>query len=109
MENIFIYGLFRDQARTLLGCLKSHGTHFVQGKIYKVNEFYPGFKPGSGRVIGELIGVESSVLPQLDEYEGFEYDRVKIVTESGINCWIYQYKGDVSNFLEIKAGDWMLR
>lgn len=108
-EKIFIYGLFRDQAKTLLGDFKSLGRDSVKGKIFKVNEFYPGFKPFDGKVWGEVVEVNESVIPNLDEYEGHEYDRVKIKTESGLDCWIYQYKYDVSDFKEIKTGDWYLR
>lgn len=109
MEKIFIYGLFRDQAKNLLGKYKSLGRHSVNGKIYKVNEFYPGFKPNDGKVWGELVEVSSDVLPNLDEYEGIEYNRVKIKTNEGVVCWIYQYKYDISQFEEIKTGDWFLR
>lgn len=109
MEKIFIYGLFRDQAKTLLGQFNSLGRHSVSGKIYKVNEFYPGFKPGSGRVWGEVVEVDLDKFSSLDEYEGHEYERVKIKTESGLDCWIYQYKYDISSFKEIKTGDWFLR
>ena len=109
MEKIFIYGLFRDQAKNLLGKYNSLGRSSVSGKIYKVNEFYPGFKPDVGKVWGELIEVNSEVLHSLDEYEGHEYERVKIKTNSGLECWIYQYKYDIKDFKEIKGGDWMLR
>jgi gamma-glutamylcyclotransferase (GGCT)/AIG2-like uncharacterized protein YtfP len=109
MENLFIYGLFRDQARNLLGDFKEVGRRSVRGKIYKVNEFYPGFIPGEGEVWGELISVDENVLPALDEYEGYEYDRVRIKTSDGTDCWIYQYKFDISNFKHLTKGDWMLR
>lgn len=108
-DYIFIYGLFRDQARNLLGDFKSCGRASVDGKIFKVNEFYPGFVDGIGKVWGEVLLIHNSVLPQLDEYEGEEYERVKIKTSTDLNCWIYKYKWDVSEFKEIKSGDWMLR
>jgi gamma-glutamylcyclotransferase (GGCT)/AIG2-like uncharacterized protein YtfP len=108
-EKIFIYGLFRDQAKTLLNDYTSFGIHSVKGDIFKVNEFYPGFVDGSGMVFGELVEVEHSVLPQLDEYEGDEYERVKLKTTGGIECWIYKYKYSVDGFKKIKSGDWMLR
>lgn len=108
-EHVFIYGLFRDQARTLLGDFKSLGRDFVKGKIWKVNEFYPGFKEGDGKVWGELIEVDSSVIPDLDQYEGHEYERTRIKTNSGVECWIFRYKYDISEFNEVKSGDWYLR
>lgn len=109
-EYIFIYGLFRDQARNLLGDYTTCGRANVQGTLYKVNEFYPGFKPiGNNKIWGEVIIVDPSVMPQLDEYEGIEYNRVKVKTSTDIECWIYEYKYDISGFKQIKSGDWMLR
>jgi gamma-glutamylcyclotransferase (GGCT)/AIG2-like uncharacterized protein YtfP len=45
----------------------------------------------------------------MDEYEGDEYIRTKVISSTDIECWVYQYKYDVANFEEIKGGDWMLR
>jgi len=114
MENekdyIFVYGLFRDQAKKLLGDAILTSRDSVSGKIWKVNEFYPGFIRGeSGRVFGDVFQINNSVLPELDEYEGDEYVRSRITTELGKNCWIYEYKYDVSNFDYIKSGDLYLR
>lgn len=109
-DYIFVYGLFRDQAKNLLGDAKLILRDTVNGKIWKVNEFYPGFVSGeSGKVFGDVFQIDNSVLPDLDEYEGHEYDRKRIITDSGIECWIYEYKYDVSEFLWIKSGDWYLR
>jgi gamma-glutamylcyclotransferase (GGCT)/AIG2-like uncharacterized protein YtfP len=45
----------------------------------------------------------------MDEYEGDEYKRVKIVTSSDIECFVYEYCYDTSNCVEITSGDWYLR
>lgn len=45
----------------------------------------------------------------MDEYEGDEYFRTKVRSSTDTECWVYQYKYDVSSFEEIKGGDWMLR
>lgn len=108
--NIFVYGLFRDQAKNLLGDVKFLGKDTVDGKIYKVNEFYPGFIRGKeGKVFGDVYEFDEINLSQLDDYEGSEYNRNKIMTSSGKECWIYEFKYDISNYELIKAGDWMLR
>jgi gamma-glutamylcyclotransferase (GGCT)/AIG2-like uncharacterized protein YtfP len=109
MEYIFVYGQFRDSARNLLGEFKHCGKAFVNGKIYKVNEFYPGFATGDGKVWGDVYLIHPDVFKQLDEFEGHEYIRTKIKTSTDIECWIYQYKYDTTTFKEIKTGDWMLR
>ena len=81
----------------------------VTGKLYKVNEFYPGWVPGDGKVWGDVYLIDPNLFPKLDEFEGDEYIRVKVRTSTDIECWIYQYKYDVSGFKEIIGGDWMLR
>lgn len=109
-DYIFVYGLFRDQAKKLLGDnAKLVSRDSINGKIWKVNEFYPGFIRGEGKVWGDVFQIDQSVLPDLDEYEGDEYNRIRITTESGIYCWVYEYKHDTSEFIEIRSGDWYLR
>lgn len=109
MEYLFVYGLFRDSARNLLGQFTHCGKAFVKGKLFKVNEFYPGFTPGDGKVWGDVYLINPDVFKQLDEFEGHEYLRTKVKTSTDIECWIYQYKYDTTQFKEIKTGDWMLR
>lgn len=109
MEYLFVYGLFRDSARNLLGQFTHCGKAFVKGKLFKVNEFYPGFTPGDGKVWGDVYLINPDVFKQLDEFEGHEYIRTKVKTSTDIECWIYQYKYDTTQFKEIKTGDWMLR
>jgi gamma-glutamylcyclotransferase (GGCT)/AIG2-like uncharacterized protein YtfP len=109
-EYIFVYGLFRDSGKNLLSDSTFCGKTYVTGKIYKVNEFYPGFVNNKkSKVWGDVYLIDPEILPKLDEFEGHEYIRTKIRTSTDIECWIYEYKYDVSNFKEIKGGDWMLR
>lgn len=114
MENekiyIFVYGLFRDQARELLGDFEYIGRAYVYGKIWKVNDFYPGFKRGGDtKVWGEIFCIKKGVIPTLDEYEGDEYERKVIETSLGIDCWIYEYKYEINEYEFIQTGDWYLR
>lgn len=74
-----------------------------------VDDFYPGFVEGTGKVIGDVYLIDEELFPSLDEFEGDEYIRRKIRTTSDIECWIYEYKYDVSNHKLIKSGDWLLR
>ena len=53
--------------------------------------------------------IDPSVFPLLDEFEGHEYIRRKVKTSTDIECWVYEYKYDISTFKEIIGGDWMLR
>jgi len=109
MEHLFVYGVFRDSARGLLEGAKFCGKTTIEGKIFKVNEFYPGYVRGEGKVIGDVYLIDPEIFPQLDEFEGDEYIRTKVRTESDLECWIYEYIHDVSDFKQIKFGDWMLR
>ena len=109
-EYIFIYGVFRDWSKSLLGEVKFCGKTSIKAKMYKVNEFYPGCILGKkGEVFGDVYLIDTSVLESLDEFEGHEYTRKRVHTKSDIDCWIYEYKYDVSGFDEIKGGDWILR
>lgn len=109
-EYLFVYGIFRDYGRTLLGDYIHCGKASVCGKIYKVNEFYPGFVDSiKGSVIGDVYLVDPEVFMELDEFEGSEYQRTKIKTSTDLECWIYRYINDISPFKEIDSGDWILR
>lgn len=110
MEYLFVYGLFRDAARPLLGEFINCGRSCIRGKLYKVNEFYPGYiESNSGLVWGDVYLINPEIFPNLDEFEGEEYTRKKIKTTNDLECWVYVYKHDVSKFKEIKSGDWILR
>ena len=62
--HLFTYGLFRDQAKLLLGGSISCGRAYIKGKMYRVNEFYPGYIDGNGKVWGEVFLIDSEVLPE---------------------------------------------
>ena len=109
MEYLFVYGQFRDIAKKLLNKPIFCGKATIKGKIYKVNEAYPGLVDGKGKVLGDVYLIDPTIFPELDEFEGDEYIRTKIKTDSDIECWIYKYIHDISNFEEIKGGDWWLR
>lgn len=109
MEYLFVYGVFRDSGNGLLENAKFCGKATIDGRMFRVNTFYPGFIRGSGKVIGDVYLIDESILPALDEFEGDEYNRLKVRTSTDIECWVYEYKHDISNFKEIDGGDWMLR
>ena len=89
-EKIFIYGLFRDQAKDLLKDFKSLGIHSVRGKIFKVNEFYPGWTQGEGKVFGELVEVDEFVTKFSKKYKNNDL-RVDVkLTDT--ECLIYLYR-----------------
>jgi gamma-glutamylcyclotransferase (GGCT)/AIG2-like uncharacterized protein YtfP len=110
MEYLFVYGLFRDSGKGVLGECTYCGRAFVMGKLYRVNEFYPGYVTDkNSKVWGDVYLVNSDNFQQMDEYEGDEYFRTKVRSSTDVECWVYQYKYDATKFEEIKGGDWMLR
>lgn len=110
MEYLFVYGVFRDVGKTLLKDARFCGKTNIIGKLYQVNNFYPGFiRNGNNKIWGDVYLIDPSIFDDLDEYEGDEYIRTKIKTTSDVDCWVYEWKGDVSEFKEIKGGDWLLR
>lgn len=109
-EYIFVYGMFRDAARPMLGEIISCGRTSIKGSLYKVNEFYPGFVlDGDDTVFGEVFLIDPIVFEKLDEFEGTEYTRMKLKTKNDLECWIYVYISSLDNCREIKSGDWLLR
>ena len=110
-EYLFVYGIFRDCANNLLGDAVFCDKSYVYGKLYRVNDFYPGcvLESCNNKIWGDVYLVDPSVFPELDEFEGVEYHRRKIHTSIGEDCWIYEFVDDVSNYEEISVGDWILR
>jgi len=111
LEYIFIYGVFRDAYNPILGDYIFCDRGFVFGGLWKVNEFYPGFKrdPPIGKVWGDLILVDGGILEELDKFEGDEYCRKKIWTSLGEWAWIWEWQGSVEGSNLIRSGDWILR
>ncbi len=109
-EYLFAYGMFRDVARNLLGDMKHLGRKTIMGTMYRVDPFYPGviFDNG-GLIYGDLYEINPLVLPNLDEFEGQEYRRVKIKTNDGFECWVYEWILPINSFKKIESGDWLIR
>lgn len=109
MEYLFVYGQFRDTAKKLLQNPIFCGKATIDGIIYKVNESYPGFVDGNGKVLGDVYLIQPELFPELDEFEGDEYIRTKIHTSTDLECWVYKYRHDIKGFDIIEGGDWWLR
>ena len=83
------------------------GTAKVTGRIYDFGP-YPGARPGTGSVTGEIFQIDESLLGTLDEYEGPEFERAITPTSRDIDCWIYWYSG-LAEGRVIASGDWLKR
>jgi gamma-glutamylcyclotransferase (GGCT)/AIG2-like uncharacterized protein YtfP len=84
------------------------GSANVRGRLYDFGG-YPGARPEDGSITGEIFQLDANgnVLAALDEYEGPEYERARIVVNN-IDCWIYWYVGATPGRL-ISSGDWLNR
>lgn len=110
MEYLFVYGMFRDSANGLLQDSKFCNKDYINAKMYRVNDFWPGIiLDNKSKVIGDIYLIDPNIFTSLDEFEGSEYRRVKVTTLSGIDCWVYEWTLDIDGFKEIEGGDWILR
>jgi len=93
--------MLAEQARLI-------GPAQIPGLLYDFGT-YPGARPGSGFVRGEIFRLENpaSILAELDRYEGPEYERA-VIAANGLDCWIYWYVGPAAG-RAIPSGDWFQR
>lgn len=74
--------------------------------------WYPGIKPGRGKIHGEVYEIDLGTLALLDEIEeeGKEYERrllpVQLKDGSVLKAFVYVYRGDVSRRPVVKSGCW---
>lgn len=105
MDLLFVYGTLRSEfqnpyARMLREKAEFIGCDSVRGAIFRVAS-YPGYRrEPDGIVSGEVYRVDRATLTALDEYEGPEFERVRID-----RFWIYQYKEQPPGNARISSGD----
>lgn len=125
-EHLFVYGTFRppqpdsnpDDSR-----FYSHVSPYIQhivparlpnAVLYDLGS-YPGARPGSGEIIGEVVTIAPAALDLLDQIEGhphfFYRTRVTTQTANGAQeAWIYFAPTSLINgHCAIPHGDWLHR
>jgi gamma-glutamylcyclotransferase (GGCT)/AIG2-like uncharacterized protein YtfP len=109
---LFVYGTLRSEfdnryARLLRKRASLVGRATAPGSIYRIRH-YPGFRTEpAGEVQGELYELrDAAILETLDNYEGSEFERVKIVVNGAV-AWIYQFKEEPSPGSRIDSGDFV--
>ncbi len=107
---LFVYGTLRSEfdnryARLLRKQATLVGRATVAGSIYRVSH-YPGYRTEpAGEVQGELYELQdAATLETLDDYEGSEFERVKIEV-NGAAAWIYRFKEEPAPGSRIESGD----
>src|SRR5207248_10159496 len=82
----------------------------LPGTLYDTGLGYPGLlldaPTGDASVPGWLLPLRSPAtsLPELDEYEGPEYRRVRVACTDGTICWTYQWCEPVAGMARLPAG-----
>lgn len=120
MECLFVYGTLlkhfdHEVIRPLAPYLQHSGSGLVKGRLYDMGS-YPGLveDPNGYDVYGEIYRVTEPqrVFAELDEYEGSEYIRRKMMVRSSdneqIRCWVYLYQDALKpKHKEIINGDYL--
>jgi gamma-glutamylcyclotransferase (GGCT)/AIG2-like uncharacterized protein YtfP len=79
----------------------------VDGAVYDTGFGYPALRRGTGgRAPGWLVRVRdpAALLPALDEYEGSQYRRERVVAADGTVCWSYVWAAPFDGFRPLPAG-----
>lgn len=108
---IFVYGLLQPGHRSWrLVAPHSAGEPLpasVDGVVYDTGLGYPALRRDiKGRAPGWLVPVRNpaDLLPTLDEYEGSQYRRERLVTAEGTVCWSYVWAAPFDGFRPLPAG-----
>lgn len=96
MELLFVYGTLKSKEvqRKVIGREINSSKDALKGyKLTKTminNEIYPAIiRDDKSKVYGELLKLDIEDLKKIDDYEGNDYDRTKILLESGLTAWVY--------------------
>jgi gamma-glutamylcyclotransferase (GGCT)/AIG2-like uncharacterized protein YtfP len=107
---LFVYGLLQPgQPSWRLVAPHSAGEPrraAVEGAVYDTGLGYPALRPGvEGRAPGWLVPVRdpARLLPRLDEYEGGQYRRERVVAD-GTVCWTYVWADSFDGLRPLPAG-----
>ena len=115
--NLFVYGTLRSTydnpvAQLLRQNARLIGHGYVPGRLFDLG-WYPGATYESDspfRVWGDVFALtNSTILTQLDDYEGDEYARVDVpvqVCDTQVRCQMYIFLGPNSQQKLIRSGNY---
>jgi gamma-glutamylcyclotransferase (GGCT)/AIG2-like uncharacterized protein YtfP len=100
----------------LTGKLRFAGPCRCPGELFDLGE-YPGMRPGSASVVGELHAVlEPAVFDVLDRFEDYDpasprtslylRERIELLEPQGVVAWVYVYNQVPEATGRIPSGDW---
>jgi len=105
---VFVYGTLKRG-----GVLHHHmkGAKFVGEDVVEncdlfMLKWYPAVVHGTGKVMGEVYEINTSLLNIMDEVEGEGslYKREQVTTLQNRQVWIYFYRGSVDKAQQIESG-----
>ena len=111
---IFVYGTLRKRAshHRNLHDAQWLANAWVKGVLYSMG-WYPAMvltENGETKVRGEIYLIDEKTLAELDDYEGDQYQRVRIVAEDDHGCthqaWIWEAR-TIADQPIILSGDWL--
>src|SRR5713101_3123951 len=119
LEHLFVYGTLRrglenEHSRRLSQQATFLGNGRMAGRLYQIDRYSGAIRsdePGEW-VHGEVYLLEDpgQMLPNLDRYEGEEFERVIVAAQldSGewLETWVYLYRGKAAG-KRIESGDWL--
>lgn len=123
---LFVYGTLLDKGNEFAAYLNNNCSFYAKGKfkgrLYDIGEYPGAVADGNSPdyVYGSIVLIHNTttVLKQLDDYEGFGDDQVQPnlfirelmaveTDERSIDCWIYLYNLPVEGLVLIESGDYL--
>ena len=105
---IFVYGTLKKGGRLDRGLAKIRKDACISGATIYEDEhhWFPFGKVdmSDNKIYGELQLVSPSSIELLDRMEGYMYERVDVITDCGVPCQMYSYKGPVDYMKPIESG-----
>lgn len=109
-------GLGPLEALGLTTRLRFAGPCRCPGELFDLGD-YPGLRPGSASVVGELHAVlDASAFETLDQFEDYDPDsprtslylreRRELLEPAGVTAWVYVYNHVPDAAQRIPDGDW---
>jgi gamma-glutamylcyclotransferase (GGCT)/AIG2-like uncharacterized protein YtfP len=78
----------------------------LTGALHDTGQGYPALGAGADAVPGWTVTLRSpaSALPELDDYEGPEYRRMRAVDATGRLCWTYLWTAGMGGLRPLPGG-----
>jgi gamma-glutamylcyclotransferase (GGCT)/AIG2-like uncharacterized protein YtfP len=105
-DRLFVYGTLRP-GDTAWHRIEPPVPTRLPGTLYDTGLGYPALTLDSaGTVPGWTIQLRApaTALAELDEYEGVEYMRVRVVDSTGLSCWTYLWTAPVAGMVRLAHG-----